>query len=268
VRLRVLLLALLLSGCAAPPVLPEPTAPPVSSDLVVVSSSGGRLPTKPAPRTPEPTPTTDLALLIRTVQPFPTRSPGPPDTPTPTVVPAYTTTPRPTATRPSSSFPVAPGLITVTVGPTRTPPPRGSPIERPELTKEPTEGPYDPFEPNDVTGQATALSATPLDAAINYPTDVDVYRVQVDQTDVVLVVTLSAQQPGRYKVDVFAPRSGKVGRQRLDGTVTVRALADVGSETGTYYVYVQRAGNEIPQGTYVISADFTAPVATPTAAGA
>jgi hypothetical protein len=232
--------------------------------VVVVASSGGRLPTKPAARTPAPTPTTDLALLIRTVQPFPTRTQGPPDSPTPTVVPAYTTTPRPTATRPGSSFPVAPFLLSPTVGPTRTPPPRGSPIERPELTKEPTETPYDPNEPNDVQGQATALSATPLDAAINSPTDVDVYAVVVDQTDVVLAVTLSGQQPGRYKVDLVAPRSGKVGRQRLDGTVTVRALADVGTETGTYYVFVQRAGNENPQGTYVISADFTAPVATPT----
>lgn len=266
-RLRGLLLALALCSCAPPPQLPRLTATPVPADVVVVASSGGRLPTKSAPRTPEPTPTTDLAVLIRTVAPFPTRTPGPPDTPTPTVVPAYTSTPRPTPTRPSSSFPVVPSLLSPTVGPTRTPPPRGPPIERPELTVEPTEEPYDPYEPNDVVGQATELSATPLDAAINRPDDVDVFAVEVDQTDVVLVVTLSAQQVARYKVDVFAPHGGKVGRQRIDGTVTVRALAEVGSDTGTYYVHVQRSGGDQPAGTYLISADFTSPVATPTVVG-
>jgi hypothetical protein len=246
-----------------------PTPSPVPADMVVVSSSGGRLPTKPAPRTPEPTATTDLALLIRTVQPFPTRTAGPPSTGTPTVVPAYTSTPRPSPTRPSSSFPQAPNLITPSVGPTRTPPPRFSPFPRPELTetalaRSETEPSFDPNEPNDSPDQATPLSATPLDAAIDPANDVDVYAVTVDQTNVVLVVTVNAPQAGRYKVDVVAPRGGKVGRQRLDGTVTVRALADVGSETGLYYVYVQRAGSVTPTGQYVISADFTSPAVTPT----
>jgi hypothetical protein len=268
-RAFLVLLVVLVAGCANPVPLIPSTPTPVPPDVVVVASSGGRLPTKPAPRTPEPTPTTDLALLIRTVQPFPTRTPAPPATDTPTVVPAYTSTPRPTPTRPSSSFPQAPSFITPTVGPTRTPPPRFSPFPRPELTetalaRTETEEPYDPYEPNDTPGQAAPLSATPLDAAINVPNDVDVFVVDVTQTDVVLVVTLNASQAGRYKVDVIAPRRGKVGRQRLDGTVTVRALADVGSETGLYYVYVQRSGALTPNGQYVISADFTSPAVTPT----
>lgn len=263
-----LLVALLLAGCASPPPIVPPSATPVPADAIVVQSRGGELPTKPAPRTPEPTATTDLALLIRTVAPFPTRTLGPPDTPTPTVVPAYTSTPRPTPTFPRGSFPNPQLGITPTVPPTRTSPPRGTFIPRTvEPRVVPTETPVDVNEPNDATAQATALSATPLDAAINGPNDVDVYAVAVSQTNVLLVVTLSGVDAPRYKVDVVGPRGIKVGRQRLDGTRTVRALADVGSDTGTYYVYVQGAGPEMPRGPYAISADFTLPVATPTQTG-
>ena len=265
---RFLVLVLLTTACASPPPVAPNTPTTVPPDAVVVDSRGGELPTKPAPRTPEPTATTDLALLIRTVAPFPTRTPGPPDTPTPTVVPAYTSTPRPTPTFPRGSFPNPQLGITPTVPPTRTSAPRGTFIPRtvePKIV--PTETPVDANEPNDTVAQATTLSATPLDAAINSPEDVDVYKVSVTEPNVVLVVTLSGVDAARYKVDVVGPSGVKVGRQRLDGTRTVRGLADVGSETGTYYVYVQGAGREMPRGPYVISADFTLPAATPTVTG-
>jgi hypothetical protein len=268
VKLRTLFLALLLTGCASPPIVVPSTPTTVPADSIVVQSRGGELPTRPAPRTPEPTATTDLALLIRTVAPFPTRSPGPPDTPTPTVVPAYTSTPRPTPTFPRGSFPNPQAGVTLTVPSPRTSAPRGTFIPRTVEPKVvPTETPIDANEPNDAPAQATGLSATPLDAAINGPGDTDVYQVAVSQTNVLLVVTISGIDAPRYKVDVIGPRGSKVGRQRLDGTRIVRALADVGSETGTYYVYVQGAGPEMPRGPYVISADFTLPAVTPTETG-
>lgn len=267
-KLRAVILALLVPACASPPIVGPSTRTPVPPEAIVVQSREGQLPTRPAPRTPEPTPTTDLAVLIRTVAPFPTRTPGPPETPSPTVVPAYTSTPRPTPTFPRGSF-INPQLaITPTVGPTRTPPPRGTFIARtPGNGVGPTETPIDTNEPNDLPARATALSATPLDAAINGPNDTDIYAVSVTEPNVLLVVTISGVDAARYKVDVFGPRGTKVGRQRLDGTRTVRALADVGSETGTYYVYVQGAGREMPRGPYVISADFTLPATTPTQTG-
>jgi hypothetical protein len=132
-------------------------------------------------------------------------------------------------------------------------------------TPEPDPRPEDPNEPNDTPARATRLDPNPIEAAIGSFNDVDIYRVDVTERDMVLVISLSGPDLPRYKVDVVAPRSGSVGRQRFDGTVALRAIANVGSETGTYYVYVRGAGRELPRGTYFIAADVTPPAATPTA---
>jgi hypothetical protein len=217
-------------------------------------------------------PTTDLAVLIVTVQPFPTRTPGPSATATAVLVPPPTSSPRPTSTRPSGSLP-DPVLTRPTrvPSPTRTPAPRGTFVgtSRPEAPAEsgaePTaEPPPDGNEPNDTTAQASPLDAIPIEASIDRPDDVDVYRVDVSTPHMVLVVTLTGEQITRYKVDVVAPRGGTVGRQRLDGTVALRATADVGTSTGTYYVFVRGVGRDLPKGPYFISADVTNPAVTPT----
>jgi len=233
----------------------------------VAVSEGGSLPTRPAPQSPTPSPTTDLTILVVTVQPFPTRTPGPSATPTPPLIPPPTSTPRPTLTRPSGSLP-DPALTRPTRVPTprRTAVPReGVPGAKPEVVPpEATEGPFDPNEPNDVVAQAVPIDANPLEAAIGGPADVDVYRFDVTTPDMLLVVTLSGAQANRYKLDVVGPRGANVGRQRLDGTVALRAIAEVGANTGTYYVYVRGVGRELPQGPYFISADMTNPAVTPT----
>lgn len=224
------------------------------------------LPTRAAPRSPTPSPTTDLAALVVTVRPIPTRTPGPPETATPPLVPPNTSTPRPTATMPGGSFPNPTFLTTPRVPPTRTPAPRGTftgPVDG-LPTPEPEPRPFDPNEPNDTPARATRIDPNPIEAAIGGFDDVDVYRVDVSQPNVLLVITLTGEQMTRYKVDVVAPRSGAVGRQRFDGTVALRALADVGLETGTYFVYVRGVGRELPKGPYFISADVTTPAVTPT----
>jgi hypothetical protein len=145
---------------------------------------------------------------------------------------------------------------------TRTPAPRGTFVGRdPDAAPpEPTAGPEDLNEPNDDVDSAIPLDVNPVDGAIGGPDDVDVFRVEVTTPGVVLVVTLTGAQANRYKVDVVAPRGGNVGRQRLDGTVAVRAIADVGSSTGTYYVFVRGVGREPHQGPYFIAADVTSAV--------
>jgi hypothetical protein len=244
-----------------------PTASPIPAAAIVAITEGGSLPTRPAPRTPSPSPTTDLSLLIVTVQPFLTRTPGPSATSTPPLIPPPTSTPRPTNTRPSGSVP-DPALTRPTrpPAPTRTPAPRGTFTgQNPDIVPpEPTEPAFDPNEPNDTTARAVPIDVDPLEAAIGGPEDVDVYRVSVSTPDMLLVVTLSGPQANRYKVDVVSPRGGTVGRQRLDGTVALRAIADVGANTGTYYVLVRGVGRELPQGPYFISADVTSPAVTPT----
>jgi hypothetical protein len=247
-----------------------PTASPVPANAVVAISEGGSLPTRPAAGTPSPSPTTDLPALIVSVQPFLTRTPGTSATPTPLLAPPATSSPRPTSTRPSGSLPDPPLTRSTRIPPpTRTPAPRGTftgqrpgpipPEPRPEGTPPP-----DVNEPNDTIDRATPLDASPIEAAIGGPDDVDVYRVDVSTPEMLLVVTLTGAQANRYKVDVVAPRGGVVGRQRLDGTVALRAIAEVGSNTGTYYVFVQGVGRELPKGPYFISADVVSPAVTPT----
>jgi hypothetical protein len=150
--------------------------------------------------------------------------------------------------------------------PTRTPAPRGTFLggSQDPSKPEPTAGPEDLNEPNDDVGLATPLDANPLDGAIGGPDDVDVFRVEVTTPRMVLVVTLTGADANRYKVDLVAPSGGNVGRQRLDGTVAVRAIADVGTSTGTYYVFVRGVGREPHQGPYFIAADVTSPAVTPT----
>jgi hypothetical protein len=263
----VVLLALACSACAPSIAPPTAAATPVPAAAVAAVSEGGRLPTRLAPSTPSPSPTTDLGALIVTVQPFLTRTPGPITSPTPPLIPPLTSTPRPTNTRPSGSFPdrvlTAPTRIPTA---TRTPAPRGTFVGVPPevALPAPTEPVPDPNEPNDSIGQASPLGASPIQGAIGGPGDVDVFRIDVAEANQLLVVTLSGAQANRYKLDVVAPRAGNVGRQRLEGTVAVRALAEVGSDTGSYYVYVRAVGRELPQGPYFISAEIAPPAVTPT----
>jgi hypothetical protein len=244
-----------------------PTPSVVPAKAVVAITEGGSLPTRAPIRTPSASPTTDLSVLIVTVQPFLTRTPGPSATPTPALVPPLTSTPRPTATRPRGSVPDQ-VLTRPTRVPsaTRTPAPRGTFTgENPDiLPPEPTEAPFDPNEPNETTAEAWPLDANPIEASIGGPDDVDVYSVDVPTPDMVLVVTLSGTQMNRYKVDVVSPRGATVGRQRMDGTVALRALADVRSDVGTYYVFVRGVGRDLPKGPYFIAADVTTPAPTPT----
>lgn len=233
----------------------------------VIATSGGRLPTRLPVLTPEPTATRDLAIIVVTVAPIPTRPDGN-VTPTPTLVPAYTSTPRPSPTLMTGSLPMPPPSATPTRPPTRTPAPRGTFVgsagsDRPE----PTETPIDFNEPNDTPNRATPLDAAPMDAYVNGPNDVDVYRFTVTLPNTRLVVTISGERVAGYKVDIVAPRSGKVGYQRFDGTVAMRGIADVGSETGTYLIYVNGVGSEPPEGPYFISAELITPPPAPVPRG-
>jgi hypothetical protein len=183
-------------------------------------------------------------------------------------VPPPTSSPRPTNTRPSGSLPdrilTRPTPIPP---PTRTPAPRGT-FVGPGAARAATaaaEEAGDPNEPNDTTADATPLGASPLEAAIGGPEDVDVYRVDVATPQMLLVVTLTGAEASRYNVEVVGPRGGRVGRQRLDGTVALRAVAEIGPNTGAYFVFVRGVGRDLPKGPYFISADVASPVATPTA---
>src|SRR5439155_3691234 len=105
------------------------------------------------------------------------------ETPLPTVVPAYTSTPRPTASAPSGSFPAAAATIAPTRPPTSTPAPRGTFTGPgvPDSRLAPTATPVDSNEPNDTAAQAKALGGTPLEGWVNGPGDVDVFSVAVGQ---------------------------------------------------------------------------------------
>lgn len=107
----------------------------------------------------------------------------------------------------------------------------------------------------DVPGNAVDLSPSPWEDLIETPDDVHIYRIDAPDPDATIVVSLSGNRPIQYKVDVIAPRRGKVGRQRIDGTTTLRAIAEVGSDTGTYLVYVRPLGKDLPKGSYFISAE-------------
>jgi hypothetical protein len=256
------LLALLLIGCR-PQLELEPTPRPTGAPPVVVASEGGRLPTRPALATPSPTPTSDLLGLISTLAPLPTRTPGPALSPTPTLRPFETSTPRPSPVRLSGSTgppPTAapPGRVGRTAA-DRT----GSGPSGPA----PTVSAPDALEPNDTRAEAVPLEIGQEEGGLTLhsPDDVDVFAVPVEEPDVSLVVTLTGRQPGRYKLDIAAPRGGNVGRQRLDGTTALRSVADVGADLGTYYVYVRTVGALPPEGPYSIAVSLVGPLATPTA---
>ncbi|HEV8634703.1 MAG TPA: hypothetical protein VG370_10765 [Chloroflexota bacterium] len=270
-RLMLALLPILLMACA-PQLELEPTPRPPNQARVIVASEGGRLPTKPVPATPSPTPTTDLVALINTVVPFPTRTPGPALGPTPTLRPPLTSTPRPLPARIGGSLPRRPTTTPAPL-PTRAPPERTAvDPEELQLTREaritPSPEPLEPdaLEPNDTSEDAVPLEIGQehRDLTLHTPDDVDVFAVPVEEPNVTLVVSLSGRQPGRYKLDIAAPRGGNVGRQRLDGTVALRSVAEVGAELGTYHVYVRRVGVLPPEGPYSIAASLVAPTATPT----
>ncbi|HEY3083447.1 MAG TPA: hypothetical protein VGM69_26440 [Chloroflexota bacterium] len=236
----------------------EPTPRPTGQPPVVVASEGGRLPTRPAPRTPVPTPTTDLVALINTVVPFPTRTPGPLLSPTPILRPPVTSTPRQPPSSLGGSVPGPPAAAGA-------PPGSGGPAERtPSEPVAPPEG--DALEPNDTVADAVPLDVGQevADLTLHTPDDVDVFAVDVEEPDTTLVVTLSGRPPGRYKLDIAAPRGGNVGRQRVDGTVALRSVTDVGADLGRYYVHVRRVGALPVEGPYSISASLVGPTALPT----
>lgn len=253
-------------ACSPQVSLPPATNTVVPAAAIVAVTEGGQLPTRPAPRTITPTPTADLLARLATQVPFLTPTPFATITLTPVLRGPATSTPRPTQTRPRGPSIQPAQLWTPTRPPTRTPAPRGTftgpGVERPE--EFPEAGPTDSNEPNDSQAEAVGLGATPLEGAIGAAADVDVFAVNVATPDVVLVVTLSDRQASRYQIEVVGPRGGKVGRQRLDGTTAMRALAEVGTEVGTYFVFVRSAGRELPQGPYFITADVTSPMVTPT----
>lgn len=243
----------LAAACAPLDLGPTPTA---SGQRVLIATSvgGGQLPTRPAIETRAPTSTSDLVARIATVAAVPTFTTVP-TTPTATLVPAYTTTPRPSATPMSGSFIVLP--TATRPAPTHTPYPTPDRRERPAIERPPpTETTDDPYEPNDTPDRATPLESGPLTAFIWPVDDVDVYRVNVVETNVIMVVSVSGDRVARYKVDIVAPRSGKVGRQRLDGTVALRAVAEIGTETGPYFVYVRGAAPTGPITPYTIMVEF------------
>jgi hypothetical protein len=250
-----LLLSALLLACQ-PRLELEPTARPTGPVPVVVASEGGRLPTRPALRTPVPTPTTDLIALIGTVvvAPLPPRTPAPAVSPTPTLAPFLTSTPRPPPARVSGSGPVP--------RPTATRPAPGAP----EPTPAGEIGEPDALEPNDVTAEAVPLALGEEHRGLTFhtPDDVDIFAVPVEEPDMALVVTLSGRPPAGYSIEIVGPRGGNVGRQRVDGTVTLRAVAEIGLDVGTYYVEVRRVGAVLVEGPYSIAASLVGPTASPT----
>ena len=271
---RPLLAAAALAVAACQPQLQlEPTPRPAASGgAVVVVTEGGALPTKPVPRTPSPTPTTDIVLRINTVIAFPTRTPVPPGTPSPTVGPPPTSTPRPSPTRMILSGPPIIPSATPSPRPTRTRRDPVDPIEMEEtrVAALPSRVAAEPdyLEPNDAEAQAEILGVGgELDElTMHQQSDVDVFAIPLDgaDADMVLVVTLNARTLGRYRLELRSPTRPNAGRIRFDGTTAMRAVADVGNDTGTYYAFVRTVGAVLPEGPYSISACLVAPAPTPT----
>jgi hypothetical protein len=273
-RLATLMAVVLVAALAAcqPQIQLEPTARPAASGAsIVVVSEIGQVPTKPAPRTPSPSPTTDIILQIHTVVAFPTRSPAPPGTPSPTIGPPPTSSPRPSPTRMIMSGPPVIATPTPRPPPTRTPRETVDPVDIEETriaslppslaTPEP-----DGFEPNDTPQQAEVLAIEDRieDLTLHDSRDVDVFQIPVDEADMTLVVSLSGSTLGRYSLSLSSPTRGSAGRVRYDGTVTMRAVADIGSDTGIYYATVRTVGAVPPQGPYSIAATLVASAPTPT----
>jgi hypothetical protein len=270
--LGVSVLALALIGCSPPPAL-EPTARPVAAGAaVVVVTEGGSVPTKPVPRTPSPSPTTDIVLMINTVVAVPTRTPAPPGTPSPTIGPPPTGTPRPSPTRMIMSGPPVIPSATPSPRPTRTPREVVDPVDLEDTriaglppTPEPPEP--DALEPNESTAQAEALKIGDEydELSMHHQGDVDVFRIPVDEPDMTLVVSLSGRTLNRYRLELSSPKRPNAGRTRFDGTVALRSVADVGDDLGSYYATVRTVGALPPEGPYSISASLVAPASTPTA---
>jgi hypothetical protein len=254
-----LLVPILLLAACQPRLELAPTPRPTGPVPVIVVTEGGRLPTRGAYQTPAPTATSDLLALIATVVPPPDRAPAPAG-PLPSRAPAppvVTGTPRPPTPLVGGSGPPPRPTATprrVAPPPTGTPASAGVPLEPAGL------------EPNDDRAAAVPLG---LDQEVggltlHAPEDVDVFAVRVDRPNLSLVVTLGGRPPGRYDLEVVGPRGGGQGRQRVDGTVTLRQVVDVGPDLGTYYVYVRAVGALPTQGPYFISASLVGPTASAT----
>ena len=272
-RVRPLLAAAALAAlvaCSPPPQL-EPTARPVAgSGAIVVVTEGGALPTKPAPRTPSPSPTTDIVLRINTVVAVPTLTAPPPGSPSPTIGPPPTGTARPTPTRMIMSGPPVIPSATPSPRATRTPREPVDPIDMEEtriasLPERETPEP-DYLEPNESEAQAETLTVgAELDElTIHHVGDVDVFKIPVAQRGMTLVVTLSGRTLNRYRLDMRSPTRPNVARLRYDGTTSIRAVAEVGADVGTYYAFVRTVGAPPPEGPYSLSASLVAPAPTPT----
>jgi hypothetical protein len=238
----------------------------------VVVTEGGKVPTKPAPRIVSPTPTTDIVLLINTVVAFPTRTPAPPGTPSPTIGPPPTSTPRPSPTRMIMSGPPIFPSPTPSPRPTRTPREVVDPVDLEEtrvasLPVRPDAIEPDDFEPNETTAQAETLVVGDeiTDLTMHRQSDVDVFKIPIDDPNMTLVVTLTGRTLARYRLELASPTRSNAGRVRYDGTIALRAVADIGRDLGTYHATVRTVGALPPEGPYSISASLVAPALTPTA---
>src|SRR5687767_9891901 len=179
-----------LAACAAvaacqPQLQLEPTPRSAAGGAaVVVVSESGRAPTKPVVRTPSPSPTTDIILRINTVIAFPTRTPVPPGTPSPTIGPPPTGTARPSPTRMIFTGPPMIPTPTPRPPPTRTPRQTVDVAEMEETriaslpprvaaTPEP-----DDFEPNDTPQTAEVLGIEDQidQLTLHHTGDVDVFQ--------------------------------------------------------------------------------------------
>ncbi len=252
---------LLVTIACAPQMLESPAATSVPAKAIFVTSGEDTRPTRALPLTPIPSPTTNLSVQLLTVAPFLTRT-SVPTTPSPTLLPAFTSTRRPPATPSSGDGLSSLARPTGTRPPTRTPAPQGTfagpvpgveskfTIPTPEATVAPR---------IDTPGGAVDLSSVPWEDVIQNQDDVHIYRIDAIEARSTVIVSLSGDRPIQYKVDVIAPRRGKVGRQRIEGTVAVRAIAEVAEDTGTYLVYVRQVGKDLPKGSYFISAEMNPP---------
>lgn len=146
--------------------------------------------------------------------------------------------------------------------PTRSPAPRGTfagPVPGVE-SKFSTPTPEETVIPRiDAPGDAVDMSSIPWEDLFQTSEDLHVYRIEAAEVNSTIVISLSGVRPIQYKFDVMAPHRGMVGRQRIEGTVALRAIAEVGGDTGTYLVYVRPVGKDLPEGSYFISAEISPP---------
>ncbi len=279
------LLGVLLLSCEAAADLYAPTAVAGPGQPIVVESANrGQILTAVVSPRPTLTPTTAAIAQVGPNPPFsqftplvpfpglfPTLTPRPTGSPTPTLTIPGTPTPRPAPTLPTGSRPPIP---------TDTPEPPATSTPRPTVDVEaleetrvaslkpsPTEIPTDDLEPNDTPAQATVLG---LDeelsgAFISTLEDVDVFAIEVLEPKVDMIVTVSGS--ASYSVTITNPRGENVGRQRFEGTTAVRSIAAIGSDTGIYHVAVRSLGRNLAPGPYAIVATLALPLETPTPLG-